>query len=292
MHRSWARRASLSTRVVMAASASVMVVVLAYSFLLRETLHAAISGWELERLGAVAHHVAQMVSREADADHRETIAAVAEDHRIFGYEIEWAATGQPGPETSAVTVGLEGASGVVRVSATAPLFETLDRRLWIGCGLLGVGAIIGLVAAVHGSVHWGLVRPLKAVRNQMRRIRRGPWAVPAAALGTREIADLAAELESVGHTLDRRITMWVRAERRAAHENARIELRQRLVEPVRDINLIVSDLLARKAVTGLEARTARRLVQAAARLRELVNDDEYQEAKTQFGEPEAKEIES
>lgn len=273
----WSRRASLTTRVAVAASLSVAAVVVAYSVLLRETVRGAVTVWEAERLGAIAHHVSEMVSRDQSSDYRETIASVANDHRIFGYAVQWEPTGTTGRGRSTVTVALEHAPGVVVVSADKPLFDELDRRLWAGCGLLAVGAFLALIFAVHGSVHWGLRRPLKQVRDQLRKMKRGPWATPAAALGSREIVELANELESVGHTLDRRISMWVKAERRAAFEMARLDLRNRILPAARELNVLVGDLIARGALDAAGVHHSRRLFRAVEDIMRAVGIDDAEE---------------
>ena len=273
LHR-WSRRASLATRVATAASVSVTVVVVAYSVLLRETVRGVVTGWEAERLGAIAHHVSEMVSRQSSLDYRKTIESVADDHRIFGYEVSWEPSGQPGLGKSAVSVALEGAPGIVIVSAANPLFEDLDRRLWVVSGLLAGGAIVALIVAVNGSVHWGLLRPLKRVRDQLRKMKRGPWSAPAAALGSREIVELATELEAVGHTLDRRISMWVEAERRATYETVRLDLRNRIVPAVREINVLVGDLIARGSLDDPGVGRARRLLRAVEDLLRAVRADD------------------
>lgn len=87
MSTEWTRRLSLVQRVSLAASVSVVAVVLSYSVLLRSTVRAEVNTWELERLGAVAHHVANMVARDAGSNHQSVIASVAEDHRNFGYDV-------------------------------------------------------------------------------------------------------------------------------------------------------------------------------------------------------------
>jgi len=270
----WSRRASLATRVAAAASVSAIIAMIVYSVLLRETVRGVVKGWEAERLGAIAHHVAEMVARDQGADFQETIAAVAEDHLIFGYQVRWEPSGKIGQGESTVTVALENAPGVVVVTAANPLFHNLDRRLWLGCGMLAGGTILVLIAVVHGSVYWGLLRPLKRVKGQLRRMKRGPWTAPAATLGSREIVELANELEAVGHTLDRRISMWVEAERRATYEGVRLDLRNRILPAAREINLLVGDLLAREKFDPEEIHKARRLLLAVEDILRVVRDEE------------------
>ena len=273
----WSRRASLATRVVTAASVSAIIVLIAYNVLLRETVRGVVTKWEAERLGAIAHHIAEMVARGQNSDFRKTIRAVAEDHRIFGYDVQWAPSGHTGRGESTVTVALENVPGVVIVSAATPIFEALDRRLWLGSGLLAGGTILALIAAVHGSVYWGLLRPLKRVKDQLRKMKRGPWSAPAAALGSREIVELANELEAVGHTLDRRISMWVEAERRATYETVRLDLRNRILPPVREINALTGDLVARGSFDRVGIRHARRLFRAVEDILQIVRFDDLDE---------------
>ena len=273
----WSRRASLATRVAVAASGSAIAAVIVYNVLLRETVRGVVTDWEAERLGAVAHHVAEMVTRGQGSNYRETIAAVADDHRIFGYEVRWAPIGQTGRGESAVTVALQNAPGVVEVTAATPMFEDLDRRLWLGCGLLAGGTILALIVAVHGSVYWGLLKPLKRVKDQLRRMKRGPWTAPAATLGSREIVELANELEAVGHTLDRRISMWVEAERRATYEGVRLDLRNRILPAAREINVLVGDLLAREKLDSEGIHKARRLLHAVENILRVVRAEETEE---------------
>lgn len=258
----WSKRASLATRVAGAASVSVAAVVIVYSILLRETVRDAVNGWEAARLGAIAHHVAEMVSRDQSDGFLETVQSVAADHQMFGYAVRWEGSGTAGRAPSTVTVALENAPGFVVVSADKPLFEDLDRRLWEGCGILAIGTLVVLVTAVHGSVHWGLRRPLQKVSKQLRLMKRGPWSAPAASLGSREIVELSNELESVGHTLDRRISMWVEAERRATYEVVRLDLRNQIRPAVRRINLLVGDILARQELDPAGVKKARLLLRA------------------------------
>lgn len=277
----WSRRASLATRVAAAASISTIFALVVYNVLLRETVRNVVTDWEAERLGAIAHHVAEMVARGNNSDYRETIEAVAKDHRIFGYEVRWAPSGRTGRGKSTVTVALDNVPGVVVVSAATPHFQELDRRMWLGCGLLAGGTILALVAAVHGSVYWGLLKPLKRVKGQLRKMQRGPWSAPAATLGSREIVDLANELEAVGHTLDRRISMWVEAERRATYEGVRLDLRNRILPSVREINVLVGDLLARGRLDPEEVHKARRLLRAVEDILHVVRADETEETVVQ-----------
>ena len=279
MLQKWSRRASLATRVAAAASVSAIIVLIAYNVLLRVTVRGVVTDWEAERLGAIAHHIAEMVAREQTSNFRETIAAVAEDHRIFGYEVQWAPSGHTGRGESTVTVALENAPGVVVVTAATPVFEDLDRRLWLGCGLLAGGTIVALIAAVHGSVYWGLLRPLKRVKDQLRKMKRGPWSAPAATFGSREIVELANELEAVGHTLDRRISMWVEAERRATYETVRLDLKNRILPPAREINVLAGDLVARGTFDAAGVRHARRLFRAVEDILQIVKSDDLDETE-------------
>jgi len=278
----WTRRATLAMRIVTAASVSVTIAVIAYSMLLRETVRGVVMDWEAERLGTIAHHVSEMVSRDQGPDFKKTIASVADDHRIFGYKVLWAPSGEPGRGDSTVTVALGNAPGVVVVSATEPLFQDLDSRLWVGCGVLAAGVIVVLIAAIQGAVHWGLVRPLKQVKGQLRKMKRGPWSAPAANFGSREIVELANELEAVGHTLDRRISMWVKAEQRATYEGARLNLRKRTLPAAREINVLVGDLMARGSLDDSGVRHARRLFRAVEDIMRAVGIDDHDD--TNVGE--------
>jgi len=119
--------------------------------------------------------------------------------------------------------------------------------------------------------------PLKQVRDQLRKMKRGPWATPAAALGSREIVELANELESVGHTLDRRISMWVKAERRAAFEMARLDLRNRILPAARELNVLVGDLIARGTLDAAGVHHSRRLFRAVEDIMRAVGIDDAEE---------------
>lgn len=271
MRGSGIRRASLSARVVTATMVSVGIVLLTSSLVLRGTVRRAVESWEAERLGSVAHHVAEMVARTGGGDVRTMVAAAGADYRSFGYRVEWLPDGVPGSGQGAVTVALAKAPGVVRVTATEPAFAALDRRLWLVHGLLGATTLGAVLGAVRLSIFWGLGRPLRRLRKQIRVMKKGPWGAPAAALGAREIAELATELEAVGHTLDRRISSWIAVERRAAYEAARLELRQRLVAPVRELNLLAGEAVARADGDGDGVRRLREVLHAADRILEVVS---------------------
>jgi hypothetical protein len=274
--------------VVAATTLSLIAVVAAYAVLLERVVRDVVIGWELEQLGAIAHHVADMASKEQVATRHDVVARLAEDHRTFGVEISLIK--QPDrPSPSVVTVPLAEADEYVRVEASEPIIAALSERFRTSCWLLAIGAVLTVVAAVEGSVYWGLVRPLRAVRRQLKLMRRGPWGVSATPLGAHEVASLAYDVEAVGHTLDRKVSSWIETERRAALEQARVQLRQRLIEPVREINLAVSDLLARRTLDGPLARRARLLVRAAERLRDLVEGDEPAPGET---EPENNRLET
>ncbi len=105
-------------------------------------------------------------------------------------------------------------------------------------------------------------------------MKRGPWSAPAAALGSREIVELANELEAVGHTLDRRISMWVEAERRATYETVRLDVKNRIVPAVREINVLVGDLIARGNLDDPGVGRARRLLRAGEDILRVVRSDE------------------
>ena len=180
---------------------------------------------------------------------------------------------------ASVSVALENVPVVVIVSAATPIFEAMDRGLWLGSGILAGGTILALIAAVHGSVFWGLLRPLKRVKDQLRKMKRGPWSEPAATLGSREIVELANELDAVGHTLYRRISMWVEAERRATYETVRLDLRNRILPPVREINALTGDLVARGSFDRVGIRHARRLFRAVEDILQIVRFDDLDETE-------------
>jgi hypothetical protein len=270
---------SLAQRVVFAVSMSAVVVMILHGLMFRKVIEAEATRWELEQLGVVAHHVAEVVSRDTSPDYRAIIATIAEAHRPFGHDIEWIPSGSPGPGQSAVTVALEGVPGLVRVTATSPLFYTLDRRIVAGYVVLAGVTVFALFAAVFSSVHWGLVQPLKSVRYQLRLMRKGPWAVSASAIGSREILELATDLEAVGHSLDRSITTWIEAERRATLEATILDLRNRLVPPARELNLITTDLLAREILDSCGVNHLRRLLVAVDAIMDTVRPfDDVEEA--------------
>jgi hypothetical protein len=117
---------------------------------------------------------------------------------------------------------------------------------------------VTLAVAVQGSIYWGASRPLRAVREQLRQMRRGPWRTNAAAEGVAEVVSLAREIEAVGLTLDRRVPEWVEAERRAGTELARRKLRTAMLPDLRELNALLGDALARGASPPETARSLRR----------------------------------
>lgn len=268
------RHVSLATRIVLAATVSVAAVVVGHGVALRATFSAAVDAWEAERLGSTAHHIAEMISRSGEQHTRDVIAGVREDYGLFGDRVEWLPSGRPGRGPHAVAVAVDGAPGVVRVSAPEGSFEALDRRLSRSHLLLLAAAVAAVLVAVQVSVHWGLRRPLARVRKQLRRMRRGRWTAEASPGGAREISELAGDLESVGRTLEESVTMWVEAERRASYEGARLELRQRLVPHLRELNLVASDLTGRGAFDAAGVRRARRMLRAADTIVEIVGTGE------------------
>jgi hypothetical protein len=75
------------------------------------------------------------------------------------------------------------------------------------------------------------------------------------------LAELSRDVEEVGAVLDKKVSEWVAAERRAVEELVSLRLRTATLPSVRSINLIASDLLARGRLEDRQVRSLREIVQ-------------------------------
>lgn len=274
-------RPRLATRVSLSAGAAVLVVMAVFGVLLHHEGRAEIRAWERENLAALGHHAAQMISASPRDDRPATVARLTEELRGFGVELHVIARSgddtERGSEESrpsggaAVRVPLGDSGAEVVVERQASATATLGKRLFtLYAVLLGLVAV-SLVAVIHASVHWSLVRPLQRVHAQLRQMIRGPWASGAHEDGAHEVASLALEVEAVGTALSERVPQWIEAERKAASELARRRLRQRAVPELRILNLLVGDLLAKGDLSRTAVRELRAAQAASDRLAVLLD---------------------
>ena len=73
--------------------------------------------------------------------------------------------------------------------------------------------------------------------------------------------------------------MWVEAERRATYETVRLDLRNRILPPVREINALTGDLMARGSFDRVGIRHARRLYRAVEDILQIVRFDDLDETE-------------
>ena len=251
---------ALGTRVSLAVGTALLVVLTAYGLALHHALQDAVRTWERENLVALGHHAAEMVAHER----------LAADLEAFGLELRWlepGATAEPAARGAVrVPVGEEGVG--LQLASSRPTRETLGRRLLALSATLLLALFLALVAAVQGAVHWGVARPLRAVRKQLRQMRRGPWRTAAGEEGAAEVVSLARDIESVGLTLERRVPEWIEAERKAGIELARRRLRAAALPELQELNALLGDVLARGGSSPEAVRALRRAQAAADRIAE------------------------
>jgi len=264
-------RLSLSARVSLAASAAVLAVVAVHTVLVQSSTAAEVRAWEREEVAGVAHHVARMVDGMPPQAAARAVARASEGLAPFGIELAFSPT-DGRPAGRAVSVPVAGGTGFVVARASDDLSATLRRRLVRSSVLLAAGLLAALLAAIQASVRWGLVRPLRSLERQLRLMAHGPWSVPGKVTGAPEIERLAHRIQGLGASLERSVTAWVGAERRAAAECARIELRRRVSPTVREINLAASALLATRALQPGATRALRRLLAALDTLRTALDE--------------------
>lgn len=137
---------------------------------------------------------------------------------------------------------------------------------------LAFALLVALLGTVLGAVYWGVTRPLRRVKKQLLQMARGPWRVDPAPGGAAEIEALAKQIEGVGASLERSVGGWVAAERRAASEGARLDLRRKAIPMLRETNLTASDLLAVGRLSPEATRTVRRMLAAVDRLTTLLGE--------------------
>jgi len=264
------RRLTLAQRVGLAASASVLVVLAGHTLVAGRTTSAQVAAWEREQVAAVAHHVADMMETNPSTNVAESIAAVASDLRPFGIDLTFSPKGETADGRS-LSVPLTGDRGFIVARATKDLSGTLRARLRRSSVILALGVLAALLIAVEGAVYWGAVLPLRRVQNQLDRMSRGPWHIDAEVGGGKEVADLSRHIAAVGAELERSITQWVDAERRAASERSRMELRRKSIPILRQLNLEASSLGAQRALSADGTRAVRRMLGAADQLAALLD---------------------
>lgn len=264
---------SLAARVSITAGATVVVILAAFGLLLHHSLQDALARWERENLAALAHHGAEMVAAEPTAERPRTARRLASELAGFGVELEWTGSAPEGgaADPRAVSVPVGEGGGELRVASSRPLRETLGRRLSVLYAILLAALSAALVLAVQGSVYGGLVRPLRRVRKQLELMRRGPWTTDAASGGGAEVVALARDVEALGVTLDTQVSAWVEAERKAAGELARRRLRSTVLGELRDINVVVGDVMARDGNPPATVRALRRVQAASDRIADLLD---------------------
>lgn len=279
---------SLAARVSVTAGAAVLVVLAAFGLVLHHALQDAIVGWERENLAALAHHAAEMVAAAPPDERPRAAQRLAGELAAFGVELQWVEPGSEGEaaDAAAVSVPVGKGGGDVLLTSDRPARETLGRRLAVLYALLLAALFAALVLAVQGSVYWGLVRPLRRVRKQLERMRRGPWKTDAPAGGGAEVVELAGEIEALGYTLEHQIGAWVEAERKAGGELARRRLRGAVLDELREINVLVGDAMARDGNPPASERALRRVLAASDRIAGLL--DRSFDGAVEQGEPSAK----
>ncbi|NOZ79498.1 MAG: hypothetical protein GXP48_10050 [Acidobacteria bacterium] len=265
------RRLTLAQRVSLAAGAAVVVVLAGHTLLTGRAISAQVAGWEREQVAAFAHHVADMVNTNPPPDIAQSIAGIASDLRAFGIDVTYSTTGTTADGRS-VSVPLEGNRGFIVARAIQDLSGTLRARLWHSSVVLALGVLAVLLIAVEGAVFWGAVLPLRRVQNQLDRMSRGPWHIDAEVGGGKEVAELSQHIEAVGASLEKSITQWIEAERRAAYEQARMELRNKSIPVLRELNVAASGLGSQRTLPAEGTRAVRRMLGAADRLVALLGE--------------------
>lgn len=264
------RPLTLGARVSLAAGVALFVVLLGYGLALHHVLQGAVGDWERENLRALGHHAAEMVAAEPPGDRASTARRLAGELEAFGVELRWlepTSSTEPAPGAAVrLPVGAEGAE--LRLATSRPARETLGRRVSVLYASLLLTLFVALALAVQGSVYWGVVRPLRAVRQQLRQMHRGPWCTTAGGDGSAEMVSLAREIEGVGLTLHRRVPEWVEAERKAGTELARRRLRTTVLPELRELNASLGDVLARGGSSPEAVRALRRAQGASDRIAE------------------------
>jgi len=255
-------RLTLAQRVSLAAGASVLLVLVGHTLLIGRATSAQVRAWEREEVAGMAHHVADMVNMNPPADIAQSIRSTASDLQAFGIDLTYSATGQT-TDGRSVSVPLKGNRGFIVARATEDLSRTLRARLRRSSVMLALGVLAVLLIAVEGAVFWGAVLPLRRVQNQLDRMSRGPWHIDAEVGGGKEVAELSQHIAAVGAQLERSISEWVEAERRAASENSRMELRRMSIPILRELNLAASCLVAQRALSAEGTRSVRRMLAAA-----------------------------
>ena len=263
------RRATLTARVALATSGSMLIVMSGYAWALHHGVRGALQEWERSNLAAIGHHVVGMVQPQAPEGRAELVRNLNEQLSGFGVSLALGGSGAPSPESPAVAVPLDEGNESLIVAAREGAADVLGKRLApLYLGLVGA-VFVALLAAVQGSIYWGFTRPMRAVRRQVQMMRRGPWKTTAGDAGGAELVGLALEIERVGETLEERVTQWVEAERRAGAELALHQLRSKALPLARESNLMTSELLAAGGLSADDVRRLRRLQAASDHLTQL-----------------------
>ena len=129
--------------------------------------------------------------------------------------------------------------------SAAPGAERLGSRLAPLYLSLALTLSVVLFLVVQAAAYWGLVRPLRGLSQQLRRMRRGPWRTAAQSSGPEELVSLSREVEQTGEEIERQILEWVEAERRASAELTQCRLRTAAQPHLREIGRAIEELLAR-----------------------------------------------
>jgi len=259
------QRLTLAQRVGLAASASVLVVLAGHTVIAGRATSAQVAVWEREQVAGIAHHVADMMELNPPSDPAQAVARTASDLRPFGIDLTFSATGRT-TDGRSVGVPLTGNRGYIVARAAQDLSGTLRARLRHSSVMLALGVLAALLVAVEGAVYWGAVLPLRRVQNQLDRMSRGPWKITTEVGGGKEVAELGQHIAAVGAQLEQSITQWVDAEKRAASERSRMELRKRSIPILRELNLAASGLGAQRALSPEGTRAVRRMLAAADQL--------------------------
>jgi len=232
-------------------------VLTAFLAVLHERLQSSIDSWERSRLGAMGHHVARMLAESPPEDRTVMMKRIATELDGFGLELRVPSTsGEPG---RGIEIPLAGGSEVLELVATRDFSASLRQRLTSIYLASSAGLLATLLASIHLTIHWGLGRPLGALRRQVRRMRRGPWRTVGTTRGAAEVVQLSKELETLGTALEGRVSEWVATERRAAAELSRIRLRSAALEHHRGMNLLLGELLATEGASPRTRSLLRRL---------------------------------
>ena len=237
------RNLSFAMRTALAVGLSTAVVVASYAWVLHHSLQRAAAQWERDNVAAIAHHLAGMLEKTAPGQRAARLAELSEELGGFGVTVRLARSGAPAEGLSSqVPLGHGGEAVVV---SAAPGAERLGSRLAPLYLSLALTLSIVLFLVVQAAAYWGLVRPVRGLSQQLRRMRRGPWRTVAQSSGPEELVSLSREVEETGEEIEHQILEWVEAERRASAELTQCHLRVAAQPHLREIGRAIEKLLAR-----------------------------------------------